>query len=406
MFRPRLHPEVPASTPRHPRPATTMVLLAAGLLSSAWMVWGAQANGHYDDFDVLHDSAVAWWEGRSIYDSRVPDPVPGYPAANLNPPHVTLVMAPLGRLPLARAAIVGWVGIALAILGCVAVWSRAMPSAWAWRALALILISSGSYYGIRLINTGWPLAFGLSAAWLAARRGRPGLAGALVGVCAATKVFFVLFVPYFLWRRDWRAAIGCGAGAAAVGIAGLLVEGPTGYLRWRDLLGGVRWEWMGANGTVLAALTRTFSVTPEPSPFAPIVVLPGWLLTVAWGAIGAALVAAFFRRFQRDPDRDGEWAAVAIGAMALSPMAWCYYWPAAVGPLAATYARHAAPVWLTAVMLAGASVPFLVFITARFSPLQTAIIGNAYALAVLAALAIVLRPNAGPAAEATRDGIN
>ena len=377
--------------PASPRPAVTALLLVAGVVCSAWMVWATVSSGHYDDFDVLHDAAVAWHSGRSIYDSHIPDPVPGYPAANLNPPHLTLLMAPLGRLTLRQAAAVSWLGIALAILGCGLVWSRLMPSGWAWRALALVLLTGGSMYAIRLVNTGWPLALAVSLAWLSLRRGRASLAGLIIGCCAATKVFLFLFLPYWVWHRNWRAVAGCIGGAFMVFSAGLLVEGPVGYVRWQHLLGGVTWGWMGANATLTGMLARTLSITPAPSPFAPLAVAPPLLLTALWGLGALGVAGLFFRRFHAAKDLDAEWAAVLLGATLLSPMAWCYYWPMAVGPLAATYARRGAPIWLACLLLVGAVVPFTVFLAPGFTPLGTATAGNAYFWATLAAFAVATR---------------
>ena len=138
-------------------------------------------------------------------------------------------------------------------------------------------------------------------------------------------------------------------------------------------------------------LARTLTATPMPSPFLPLAILPSPLLTLLW-AIGAlGLAAIFLRRFRMTADADAEWAAVLIGATLISPMAWCYYWPMAAGPLAATYARRGAPRWLTTVMLLGACVPFTAFLLPGFTPLGTAVAGNAYFWATLGAFAIVTR---------------
>jgi alpha-1,2-mannosyltransferase len=250
-------------------------------------------------------------------------------------------MAPLGWLPLSGAAAISWVGIALAIIGCGMVWSRLMPPAWAWRVVALLLLTGGSMYAIRLVNTGWPLALVVSLAWLAARHNRQGTAGALLGICAATKVFLFLFLPYWAWRRNWRAVWGCLGGATLAYAAGLLVEGPAGYVRWQHLLGSVTWGWMGANATLQGMLTRTLTATPTPtpSPFLPLANVPSPLLTALWALGAMGLAAMFLRRFLTTVDTDAEWAAVLAAAILISPTAWCYYWPMAAGPLAARYAR-------------------------------------------------------------------
>src|SRR5262249_51204619 len=38
------------------------------------------------------------------------------------------------------------------------------------------------------------------------------IAGVILGLAIACKVTPALFIPYFLWKRAWRAAAGCGVG--------------------------------------------------------------------------------------------------------------------------------------------------------------------------------------------------
>jgi hypothetical protein len=64
---------------------------------------------------------------------------------------------------------------------------------------------------------------GLYAYW----HGRDVLAGLLIGLSIACKVTPALFVPYFLWKREWRTLGGC-----ALGLVLFLVVVPGCFLRF------------------------------------------------------------------------------------------------------------------------------------------------------------------------------
>lgn len=62
-------------------------------------------------------------------------------------------------------------------------------------------------------------------------RGWFGSAGFVVGLAAACKVTPLLFLPYFVWQRAWRAVLGCGAALVL-----FLVLIPSLYFGWESNL--------------------------------------------------------------------------------------------------------------------------------------------------------------------------
>src|SRR5688572_26030151 len=186
-------------------PTILVVLLLCGIALNVAMVRIALVANSYSDFTALHASGRAALLGQPLYE--LPEELRSTGAYNLNPPHVTLfVFAPLAALPLRSAAVVLWVVIALSVVGIVHLLRRVLPSSWPIGVMALVLPSAASYSGVRFVNLAWPMAVGMTLAWIWMRRGHSGRAGALVGVLASMKVFLWLFVPYFVWRRQWRAA--------------------------------------------------------------------------------------------------------------------------------------------------------------------------------------------------------
>ena len=85
-----------------------------------------------------------------------------------------------------------------------------------------MLLLEGQWDGVSVV--------GLAIAYVAWRKGRPGLAGFALGFTAAlAKPQLVIGIAaYMLGRRDWRGIAGAIAGAAVTVVIGLLAGGPHG----------------------------------------------------------------------------------------------------------------------------------------------------------------------------------
>lgn len=90
------------------RPPVIIVgaLLVTGALASGFMIWVTLTANLYGDFAVHHDSARAVWEGGDWY--VTPGSHPGF--QNRNPPHMLVLLSPLGLVPI-REAMVIWLAI-------------------------------------------------------------------------------------------------------------------------------------------------------------------------------------------------------------------------------------------------------------------------------------------------------
>ena len=94
------------------------------------------------------------------------------------------------------------------------------------------------------------------AAWLAYRRGDSVRAGVWLGLAAAMKPFLLLFAPYFLLRRDWRALASLLLVVAACVALGLAVFGPRAYVEWFAQLPRISWDAHFMNASLWGALQR------------------------------------------------------------------------------------------------------------------------------------------------------
>jgi glycosyl transferase family 87 len=153
-----------------------------------------------------------------------------------NPPGAAVLALPFSLLS-AGAAWRAWsvlqlllVVVSLWLVARVAPWPASMPKL-PRVAIALIALA-GFGTGLVLLEGQWDgvSVVGLALAYVAWRRGRPGLAGFALGFTAAiAKPQLVIGIAaYMLGRRDWRGIAGAIAGAAVTVLIGLLAGGPHG----------------------------------------------------------------------------------------------------------------------------------------------------------------------------------
>jgi hypothetical protein len=136
-----------------------------------------------------------------------------------NPPVMALVLEPLTRLPPLWGALAWfYLKVAMALLALrwvfqmVADAGRPFP-AWA-QGLAVLLSLKPIIDDLQHGNVNLFILFLVVASLAAYRRGRDVLAGVVLGLAVACKVTPALFVPYFVWKRSWRALAGCALGLA------------------------------------------------------------------------------------------------------------------------------------------------------------------------------------------------
>jgi arabinofuranan 3-O-arabinosyltransferase len=314
-----------------------VALTALALCTAAWLfvrypgvlvsgVANTDPNGHVD-FETFWRSTVAMLHGADTYHT-------GSVLPNLNPPFLSLLLAPFGLVPL-------------------------LPSYWAFTALTVLMVTASVLLTARELRLGrgvtvfgvammWAcsplhgtlllgqiyglLLFGLVLAWLAQRRGRGRLAAALLGVVVALKPSLapLLLIPLAQWRVPGRrSALWAGLGsAAATSVAGVLVAGPSSALEWLRLATHTPAPEVDANASLPGLVVRLG--------------LPGWL---GWLVTVAVVVASLWwvRRAVPAPAglapgllerADATIFAVAAGCLLASPISWLNYtvmlWPGAL----------------------------------------------------------------------------
>lgn len=288
------------------------VSLAVAWIAAPWIVLPRQQWIYLaPDFRVFYRTGQAVWAGASPFASTIGDEHP-----NLNPPAFAWLCAPFALLSPMLAWLV-WTALGLTALGLTARRIARVARVPAWAVALGMLVTGGAFISLRLGEVGFFVALLVTAAWEADRTHRPRLAGSLIGIAMAWKLFLLLLVPWFLWRRDWRLLRWTAVGAGAVFLAGLAL-GPSTYLDWFAALQRST-EWRGAmlNASLAGMADRNHW---------PTFVL--WLMRL----VVLALLAVSAPR----SDIDRGWALLLAGALLLSPLGWIYYTLMLAGPLLVT----------------------------------------------------------------------
>lgn len=311
---------------------------------------------------------------------------------NLNPPWVVAIMAQLCRAPLPVAVAVWWAFSFVCLFGAIALIARAVAPGQAVALASLVLVTQAAYSNLRLGQVAWPLMLLMTAAWLADRSRRPLLCGVLLGIAASWKPFLLVFVPYLIWRREWRALVAMTGTAVVTGVIGLVAVGVGGYQSWFASLRLVGWAGHPLNASLRGMISRALAMPALLEQHTtPIVSAPQWLDAV-WVAISMIVSAITIVRVVVRHDIDVGWAGLALLALLVSPLGWVHYVPIATGPLVAAVLdgrrralRPAVVGWLLL------CVPFAWLKGATFGPLLTLTVASSYGWGTLLLLAAALR---------------
>jgi hypothetical protein len=327
------------------------VLIAAAVLiaCAAWVSYylilarAMVEQYHLNDFGKFYYSAQQFLAGEDMYapnraTSMYVGPGLEHTFLNVNPPHFHLLLLPLAKLPPLTALAVWTLASLLSLACCLGVMTRELgltitPARALWSLLALLAFAATG----AVIITGQMsllLMVPITLAWRAARQDRWSRAATWIGVAMSVKPFLLIFVPYFMARRQWLAvAYAIATFITSFGI-GRYVFGLEAYESWGRTLAGTDWPWAAMNGSILGVLVRSAAESPYYTP----VVLARQLIRPIWmiGALTTLITTIWIAARDRTPlGVDRGFALLLVGALLVSPLGWVYYLWLPVGPILA-----------------------------------------------------------------------
>ncbi|HUL71138.1 MAG TPA: glycosyltransferase family 87 protein [Gemmatimonadales bacterium] len=181
------------------------------------------------------------------------------------------------------------------------------------------------------------------------RSGRPVPGGLSLGAAAALKVTPVLFIPYFIWRRQWRNAAWTTMWTALLTLSPAIVFGWNRYVQYLSswvAVVGRGWDVGKFNQSVFAMWDRILGhgIIPFSVPGAVLVPKSGapsvqmaWLLSIA---VVTVIAMILFRNDRADPDwvQPTEFGVVFIVAGFFGTVTWKHHAVALLFPYTVLFA--------------------------------------------------------------------
>ncbi len=245
------------------------------------------------------------------------------------PPAALLLFWPLSWFTF-RIDVVWWMVLCvLALAGTIGVtWRATRPSApWVvaagslWGALAAVVLFPVISTGLALGQIGLLLTVVLAIDFLALRgRGR----GVLTGVAAAIKIYPIVFVFWWLIRKEWRPALSAiASGAVTTALSWALWPTSMGQFVSRQLLGGHELShfWNNLHWRAVSSSPYTWFFRP---PFSG----AAWASPVGWVASLAAVALGMWaaHRLWRDKRRASAFVMMMGASVLAGPVTWDHYY--------------------------------------------------------------------------------
>lgn len=253
---------------------------------------------------------------------------------NLNPPFFVWLTLPLGKLQPERAWWVWWLGSVAcglaAVILCLKTIRDQQERSLA-RNVAVALGWSAYFPVIANLEMGqvlMPLLLLTVLAWRSARLGDFNRAGIWLGLAAAVKPFFLVFLPLLVVARAGKSAVALLLCCSAVSLVAVAAMG-YGVLRdYLMVVSDVSWTTRTWNASIEGFGYRIFGGAEGVALF-PAVGGARWFV----GLASVAVLVLSFKVLGARAQQSSELRADAIFALSttlmllLSPLGWVYYFP-------------------------------------------------------------------------------
>lgn len=287
------------------------------------------------DFRVYYNSARMLLEGQNPYHGLL-----NY----LYPPLLAQILMPLASVTTMETAWVVWFAFnVLVVWGTIWLLIRYVPSPQRW-LVWLMPVLFWAFLEAMVVGQVTIILMALFAfAWAAVKEDRPGIAGAILAFAAWLKLYPLLFIAYFVWKRNWRLVASAAVWGVVLAVAQIAISGTTPFSEMIPVLTTLSNEGQvylaSANASVFGFASQLFE---DNAIVQPLVVSPFAYLISRIGLTIGILAGTFYRAAQspvhspnHPPDKrfNLEYGLVLVSALLISPTLWVSGMP----PLALAY---------------------------------------------------------------------
>jgi hypothetical protein len=295
------------------------------------------------DFSRFYYSALAYFEDANMY-SQSPATFIQWSGLyaeqlwNLNPPIFQLFFLPLAHLSLLAAFGLWAVFSFSAYFFSIKAIRQELSPTLSPSQIRLILLSTLGFAGTgALLHTGqlsFILLLPFTLSWIYARKGLWEKAGLLLGFLSAIKPFFLIFLPFIFFRRQYRGSLLFAGTFIGMFGLGFMIFGWEAHVSWVHALRDVDWTWSWINASIHGFLRRILAETPifEPTLAAPHLIFP---LYVLCSVVVGVMTFVVILKDQSPLSVDRAFLILTIAALLISPVGWIYYFFFLIGPLGA-----------------------------------------------------------------------
>ncbi|MEU5694485.1 glycosyltransferase 87 family protein [Actinosynnema sp. NPDC020468] len=360
------------------------LLAVVGALVAVWL--SARTDGLLD-LRIYRVGGRAWLEGVRLYAPQFPSPLDGPRFPFTYPPLAAALFSLVAVLPWLLSVLV-WTAVGLALLTLVSVLTaRRVEGVTADRALAVGLGATALSLALQPVYS--TLSFGqinllmmglVAADCLLPRTRWPR--GLLIGFAAAIKLTPLVFVLFFLPRKQFKPVLTAVASFVGFGLVGWAIA-PTDTKEY----------WFGALLDPSRVGDLAFAANQSLRGVVHRTGLTGLAESAVWGVACLAVLVLVWLIVRRTHDDVVALVAVAIAGLLVSPVSWTHHWVWVVPGL--IHLAHRSWKWAIPVALVFAIGPMTYLPMDGGRELHWSwwqvIAGNSYVLLGLAALVVLVR---------------
>lgn len=255
---------------------------------------------------------------------------------NLNPPVFTLLILPLGLLPV-KVATIFWCFLLLAadFLAIKIIYDDFFreyqnPLIY-WVLLGGFLASMPAFANLDLGQVGTLTFLGVIWLWRLAKKNADVKAGLLLGFLLSIKYFLGLLWILFLLQRRWKI-IGYAIGSFVIlNVIGLFIFGKETYFEYLQIMQRVLWYANNWNASLFGFFSRLAAKVINLH-----FMLAPWAQAAYYfcsALLLLGLIKICYKPFQQQQDFDYAFAYSLVAALLICPLGWIYYFPLLLLPI-------------------------------------------------------------------------